>query len=220
MNYSQNYHDYISYVKTLDRKVGVRGSSGYIYYERHHITPRCLGGSDSLDNLVLLTAREHFLAHYLLTKIYIQPNDRAKMYFAFMQMQTINKYQNRYMNSRLFEKLKLENSSLLSRFRAPRHWTEEQKNKVRGKSKPPFSSSHRQNISKAIRGLKQTPEIVNNRVRKTNKPVRCLDTGEIFSSVKAAAENKKVPASHITIVCKGRGKSTKGLHWEYAGAQR
>ncbi len=40
------------------------------YYERHHIVPRCLGGTDDSDNLVLLTAREHFLVHWLLTKIY------------------------------------------------------------------------------------------------------------------------------------------------------
>lgn len=42
------------------------------YYESHHIVPRCLGGNDDKENLVLLTAREHFIAHRLLSKIYPQ----------------------------------------------------------------------------------------------------------------------------------------------------
>ena len=42
------------------------------YKETHHILPRCLGGTDDPDNLVDLTAEEHFLAHQLLVKIYPQ----------------------------------------------------------------------------------------------------------------------------------------------------
>jgi NUMOD3 motif len=38
------------------------------YRERHHVIPSCLGGSDAKSNLVTLTYREHFLAHWLLTK--------------------------------------------------------------------------------------------------------------------------------------------------------
>lgn len=38
--------------------------------EYHHITPRCLGGSDLLTNLVYLSAEEHFIAHLLLTKLF------------------------------------------------------------------------------------------------------------------------------------------------------
>jgi len=40
------------------------------YKERHHIIPRCMGGSDEVDNLVDLTPEEHFVAHQLLVKIY------------------------------------------------------------------------------------------------------------------------------------------------------
>lgn len=42
-----------------------------LYTELHHIVPRCLGGSDDKENLVRLTAREHFIAHRLLTKIHV-----------------------------------------------------------------------------------------------------------------------------------------------------
>lgn len=40
------------------------------YTERHHIIPRCMGGTNEPNNLVRLTAREHFIAHLLLAKIY------------------------------------------------------------------------------------------------------------------------------------------------------
>lgn len=40
------------------------------YTERHHIVPRCLGGSDDPNNIVALTPEEHYVAHQLLVKIY------------------------------------------------------------------------------------------------------------------------------------------------------
>jgi hypothetical protein len=43
------------------------------YAEKHHIVPRSLGGGDDPANLVLLTAREHFLAHWMLFKIHRSP---------------------------------------------------------------------------------------------------------------------------------------------------
>lgn len=41
-----------------------------IYIEKHHIIPKSMGGSNSKDNLVKLTAREHYIIHWLLYKIY------------------------------------------------------------------------------------------------------------------------------------------------------
>jgi len=40
------------------------------YTEIHHIIPKSLGGSNKCENLVALTAREHFVAHLLLAKIH------------------------------------------------------------------------------------------------------------------------------------------------------
>lgn len=53
------------------------------YYERHHITPKSLGGSDDADNLVLLTAQEHYIAHHLLCKAY---PDNVLLMYAFDNM--------------------------------------------------------------------------------------------------------------------------------------
>ena len=52
-----------------------------LYCEQHHVRPRSLGGDDSPANLVDLTYREHFLVHWLLTKI-CSGNDKHKMVMA------------------------------------------------------------------------------------------------------------------------------------------
>lgn len=64
------------------------------YSENHHIIPKCLGGSDDKDNLIKLTAREHFIAHLLLTKIY--PNNN-KISYAFNMMLSTSDNQERYL---------------------------------------------------------------------------------------------------------------------------
>jgi hypothetical protein len=61
MNYSLHYEKLV--IKAKNRKLDT-------YKEIHHIVPKCLGGSNDKENLVELTAREHFIAHLLLLKIY------------------------------------------------------------------------------------------------------------------------------------------------------
>lgn len=55
------------------------------YTERHHIVPKSLGGPDDLPNLVTLTYREHFIAHWLLTK-FKTGGDLRKMQRALFAM--------------------------------------------------------------------------------------------------------------------------------------
>ena len=55
------------YAALVARRRNIRPAG---YTETHHITPRALGGGDDEDNLVELTAREHFVAHLLLAKIH------------------------------------------------------------------------------------------------------------------------------------------------------
>jgi hypothetical protein len=80
------------------------------YTEKHHIIPRSLGGSDSTNNLTRLTAREHFICHWLLTKM-THGSDYQKMIFAFtLMLKCKSTVQERYSNkltSRLYEKYKI-----------------------------------------------------------------------------------------------------------------
>jgi hypothetical protein len=86
------------------------------YTERHHIQPRSLGGADSLDNLVELTAREHFVCHWLLTKM-TSGEDRYRMLNALRMMRAEKEGQQRYataITSRVYETIKKEYAQLQS----------------------------------------------------------------------------------------------------------
>jgi len=71
------------------------------YVERHHIKLRSLGGSDEPENLVYLTAREHYIAHLLLAKF--QPCKQTA--YALWMMQCGSKYTQRpnIRGSRMYE---------------------------------------------------------------------------------------------------------------------
>jgi len=48
------------------------------------------------------------------------------------------------------------------------------------------------------------------------KKVICVDTGEIFNSVKEAAISKNIKAtSNITLVCNGKRNTAGGFHWKF-----
>lgn len=96
MNYSRHYLLLIS--KAKNRTVV---SS---YTELHHIIPRCIGGSDDPENLVKLTAREHYIAHLLLAKIH-----GGTLWHAVNLMGRLKKYSNRE-----YEAARIEHSKLLS----------------------------------------------------------------------------------------------------------
>jgi hypothetical protein len=72
------------------------------YCEIHHIVPRCLGGTDDEDNLIKLTYREHYIAHWLLTKIY--PKE-PKIYYAFLCM-IRDRWGKRRLTSRMISNIK------------------------------------------------------------------------------------------------------------------
>lgn len=79
-----------------------------IYTERHHIIPKSLNGTNNSTNLVILTAREHFVCHWLLTKMVTDKN-KIKMIYALYCMQCATIDQQRYFNkitSRVFARLK------------------------------------------------------------------------------------------------------------------
>ena len=75
MNY-QSIHD------NIIENARNRPIEGYV--EMHHIIPTCLGGTDDIKNLVDLTAREHFIIHKLLVKIY--PDNNSIAYAIWMMV--------------------------------------------------------------------------------------------------------------------------------------
>lgn len=80
MNYKHIYMLIISRAKS-EEKLGLRKKGNGEYYEAHHTLPKSLfpNWNKRSSNIVLLTAREHFFCHQLLTKIY----PCREMYAAF-----------------------------------------------------------------------------------------------------------------------------------------
>jgi hypothetical protein len=80
----QSQHHYNRYVRFINR---LKGQSVDDYAEVHHIVPRSLGGSDDADNLIRLTARQHFIAHWMLARALGGSAARA-----FFMMSNFGKY--------------------------------------------------------------------------------------------------------------------------------
>ena len=195
MNYKKNYYDYIEYLKNL-------GKRNLEYSENHHIIPRCLGGTNDKDNLIELTAREHFLAHYLLMKIY---PDNYKLADAFRMMGVVNKKeQKRYFNSRLYESQK-------------KKFAEARSKKVicleTGEIYPSASYVEKNIVSgvrDVIKGKQLTAggfhwayvgEEPKKKKPKERKKVICANTGEIFNNTDEAAVFAKVVPGLIKRIC-------------------
>ena len=65
-----------------------------VYYERHHIIMKSMGGTDEETNIVRLTPREHFLAHWLLWRIY-RNRQTAFAFYAFVSFFTGHNHKDR-----------------------------------------------------------------------------------------------------------------------------
>lgn len=102
----------MDYLKIYNQLVNRAGNRKLAYYtEKHHITPRCMGGSDEAENIVELTAREHFIAHILLCEIYPQNTKLKHALFLMNEGITRNNY---FPSSRTYQRLKEERSKLMS----------------------------------------------------------------------------------------------------------
>ena len=98
--YTRWYYDIVNRAKT-------RTLLADTYYEKHHIIPRSLKGKNNKDNLVKLTAREHFICHWLLTKMVTGKEKKKMAYACKMMMHSHNKGQQRYrVTSKIYESLK------------------------------------------------------------------------------------------------------------------
>jgi len=159
MNHQKVYESIIQKAKFENRRKLRKNQENYVYYEKHHIVPRCLGGTDDEQNLVLLTAKEHYVCHKLLT--YIYPKNR-KIAFAFHRM-TFGKNKD-IISSRDYQyAIELIRLTPIS---------EETRNKIKGhpgwtKGRP-LSKEHIEKLSIAssgenngMYGRKHTPESIN-----------------------------------------------------------
>jgi NUMOD3 motif len=97
MNYYSIYNNLIERAKNRSLTT---------YTENHHIIPRCMGGTDIKDNLVALTAEEHYIAHLLLLKMY---PDNIKLLYAANMMANRNNKNYGWVRRKHAERVKIDN---------------------------------------------------------------------------------------------------------------
>jgi hypothetical protein len=106
MNYEKIYNQIIERAKS-------RNLDGYS--EKHHIIPKCMNGTNNPDNIVKLTAREHFLCHWLLHEMY--PNN-TDLRYSFWSMCRSSDNQKRYRpSSRIYEYAKHQMLQVWQKFK-------------------------------------------------------------------------------------------------------
>lgn len=103
-----------------------------IYTEKHHIVPKSLGGSNFKNNLVILSAKEHFVCHLLLTKM-TEGKEKLKMVYAAWAMAnlaTYNQHREKITGSS-YARLREIVSAQHAKFRTGKKHSEETKQKQR-----------------------------------------------------------------------------------------
>ena len=120
-----------------------RGRSLNCYAEKHHIVPRSLGGLDDDENIAVLTAREHFICHLLLTRMTFG-SDRQKMTLAAWTMARTRKAKTK-ISARTYERLRIESADIL-------------RGKHTGRFRGPHSLEHKRKISEARKRFYEEPE--------------------------------------------------------------
>jgi hypothetical protein len=232
MNYQNVYNQIIERAK-------IRQTQDY--KEIHHIVPKCLGGLNNKENLVELTAREHFLCHRLLCEIYPE-NEKLKHALFLMSIGKQKTKDKHYIiSSKMYERLKQEYSKML----VGKKFSKETKQKISNNSKgikkseeakkkmsesrkghPMYTNEWRKKISQGNLGRKvstETKKIQSERKKgNTNrrKSVLQYDKNNNFvkewnSAYEAALSLNKKSGAAITEVCNGKRKSIFGYIWKY-----
>lgn len=117
------------------------------YKERHHIIPKCMGGTNHDTNIIDLTAREHFIIHKLLCEIY--PDNKKLHYALWRMMNPQNKKHVRTYN--------ISNREYNSRKEIHREYIKQLGLSNKGKKHSQETILKRTN---SLRGIKHTPETI------------------------------------------------------------
>lgn len=123
------------------------------YYEKHHIIPKSLGGTNSRENLVTLTPREHFICHRLLVK-FTKGDEKRKMVFALMRLfRSKNSIHSKNITSSDYERLKVLLSNSLKR-----QWENpDYRENIIEKMKKSWTAERKQEFSKKIKSSWSDP---------------------------------------------------------------
>lgn len=184
--------------------IGSASARGMIngYHEKHHIVPKSLGGPNTKDNLVALTAREHFICHVLLTK-FTEGEAKKKMLFACQGMNRSRAYQDRYINARLYDVIKQECAKV-------------QSERMSGKT---LTAEHKEKISIGGRGRKDSTETIQKRAdsrrgklaSEESRKKMSLRQKELAALISPEKMDERMTNMRAALVESGKNKEPKSM---------
>jgi len=221
MDYKKIYNQLVFRAKNENRK-----KKQGVSYEAHHIIPKCLSGEGECHqwrthpNIVLLTPREHFIAHLLLLEIYPK-NHELKHAMWFMLFGKSGSQNRDYkVSSKTYERLKEEknkaNSNSLKGKPSPLKgripWNKGIPN-LHAKGKNPWNKG-KPNGNKGIK----RPDL-SEMNRKNTKPICQFDRdGNFIKRWISGAEASRalnIDQQNINACCRNRVKTAGGFIWKY-----
>jgi hypothetical protein len=224
MNYNKLYDD-LMFSRLLQKPERIKEKRNGKYFEGHHIIPKCKGGTGTStrpknnSNIVLLTAREHFLAHWLLWRIY---GDR-QMALAFHRMLSTTDKTKRITSSRGYEEAKeaFRKTNIGNQYGkgCTRVVTDEQKqrqsdimkDRYLGNKNPFFGKTHTDETKEKIRQSKIG--LVKDKIWNYKGKKIVMKDGNIinvFDNVKDVAKFIGCSESNVRHVLGGSQKTAKG----------
>lgn len=223
----------MTYCEFIENILSVRGRNGCgeEYHEVHHITPKCLGGSNDKDNLIDLFAEEHFIAHKLLA---FENPDNDALQRAFSAMAHVRKGGRIYdVSEEDYAYIKIQNAKRLKNKWENQEYKESmadmmtklwQDSEFREKATSAWNSDERRAIqSDVMKKLNNDPNVVskkNNALHKwCDKAVQQINNcGEVVAEFVSAAEAQRqtgIPQSSISRCCNDLQKTAGGYHWQF-----
>lgn len=144
------------------------------YRERHHIIPRCMGGTNDPMNLVSLTAKEHYIVHLLLPKM-VEGRAKYKLQVALWRMCSPKDGRHIPCN-RAYEQAKTDMATALSNLNKGKPLPEHQRLAMKGKPAhnkgKKMPASHGAKISAYRKGRKFT-KVANSKPYESRKGQPC-----------------------------------------------
>lgn len=175
--YIQN--KYLNWYNSIISKAQNRSTDLDAYYENHHIIPKSFGGTNDKTNLVLLTGREHFICHYLLTKFTNEPS-MINAFWLMCHCKTENQTE-RYtkLSAKQYNSLRTKFSSkqkgskrtLESRIKQGNSQTGKLHNSFKGYYVTPWGTFYSKTSASVNCPKPLSTSVLNNWYKNTNKPI-------------------------------------------------
>lgn len=219
MNYQTIYDQIIDRARKESRQK-VQGGA---YYEAHHIVPRCVGGEGTTaawrnhPNILLLTPKEHYIAHRLLCKIYPTNN---KIHYALWRMTNPGNRPKTYkVSSRVYSEVRMQIAQQLRVENTGRIKSPATINKL-SQPKPIRTQQHIDSLKRVAKekGFKG-PQKDANWYKAVSKQICQYSRDGVlikeWESIQQASTTLGINRSDIGSTCSGRYKSAGGFVWRY-----